>query len=183
MYTDTTHDVVRRRADFHRRRGDVDIRKLFELVIHAWQLALDMFGGVGQLFFDPGNIQIDTAMRTSASLLNLTHNATRHVITCQQFGRPASALVPLAVFPSFQFVIGRLRFVGVRNVAEHESLAEAVAENTAFAAYAFSDENARNTWRPDHSGGMELHELHVQQVGARVVCQGVAITAIFPTVA
>ena len=35
-----THDVMRGRPDFHRVFGDVDLRELFELMIHAGQLLM-----------------------------------------------------------------------------------------------------------------------------------------------
>ena len=53
MDADATHDVVRGRTDFHRCGRDIDVRELFELVIHARQLPLDMFRRVGKFLFDP----------------------------------------------------------------------------------------------------------------------------------
>ena len=50
---DAAHDVVRRRADFHRLLGDVDVAQLLELVVHARQLLLDVLGRVETRFFDP----------------------------------------------------------------------------------------------------------------------------------
>ncbi len=43
---DPAHHVMRRGADLHGVRGDVDVRQLFELVIHAGQFLLDEVGGL-----------------------------------------------------------------------------------------------------------------------------------------
>jgi hypothetical protein len=72
---------VRGRADFHCFLRDVDISELFELMIHARQLALDVFLCVRNPLFDPGNIEINPAMRSSAPFLDLAHDAPRHVIS------------------------------------------------------------------------------------------------------
>jgi hypothetical protein len=50
IHAHAAHDVVRRGADFHRLLGDVDVRQLLELVIHAGQLALDVLGARWDLF-------------------------------------------------------------------------------------------------------------------------------------
>src|SRR5262249_4088014 len=47
MNSNTAHDVVHRRPNFHRGCRDVDIGKLLELVIHARQLLLYVFRRVG----------------------------------------------------------------------------------------------------------------------------------------
>ena len=60
---DAAHDVVRRRADLHRRRRDVEVGQLLELVVHARQLALDVLGGVRQLLLDPRDVEKDAAVR------------------------------------------------------------------------------------------------------------------------
>src|SRR5262249_47862966 len=153
-----THDVVRSRPDFHRRRCNVDIRELLELVIHAGQLALDVLCRVGHFFFDPRNIEIHPSGRPSPPRFNLTHNASRDVIAGEQFRRTASGLVSLAVFPSLEFVVGSLSFISVRDVIKHESLAGAVPQDTAFAPNPFGDQDTGDTRGPYHTGGMELHE-------------------------
>ena len=53
----------------------------------------------------------------------------------------------------------------------------------AFASDAFGDENASDARRPHHSGGVELDELHVDQLGARFVGERMAIARVFPAVA
>src|SRR5437867_9243003 len=67
IHADTTHDVVRCRSNFHWRSGDIDVRELFELVIHARELAFDVFRRVRKFFLDPRNIKKHAAVRTAAS--------------------------------------------------------------------------------------------------------------------
>ena len=59
----SAHDVMRSRPNFHRLFRDIDIRQLFELVIHARQFLLDVLGRVRDFLFDPGDVEIDPAMR------------------------------------------------------------------------------------------------------------------------
>ena len=56
-------------------------------------------------------------------------------------------------------------------------------EDAAFAAHAFGDQDAAHARRPDHAGRMELHELHVDEIGAGVVGQRVAVARVLPAVA
>ena len=56
-------------------------------------------------------------------------------------------------------------------------------QDAAFAAHAFGDEDAAHARRPDHAGRVELHELHVDQVGAGVVGERVAVAGVLPAVA
>src|SRR5262249_34869452 len=51
------------------------------------------------------------------------------------------------------------------------------------AANALRNENAGNAWRPDHAGRMELHKLHVHEVGAGVIGQRLTVAGVLPTVA
>ena len=51
----------------------------------------------------------------------------------------------------------------VRHVAEHEPLALGVAQHPAVTAHRLGDQQPGHRQRPDHVGGVELHELHVQQ--------------------
>ena len=69
------------------------------------------------------------------------------------------------------------------NVVEHEPLAVLVPQDAAFAAHAFGDENALHARRPDHAGGVELDELHVEQFGARMIGERVAVAGAFPGIA
>ena len=106
------------RADLHRLARDVDVRELFELVIHARQFAFDVLGGARELFLDPRDVEEHAAVRAAAALLDLAHDAAGHVIPRQQLRRAPGLLVALCVTPAFFFVIGRLRLVVLRNVPE-----------------------------------------------------------------
>ena len=76
-----SHDVVRRRADFHRLLGNVEVGELLELVIHARQLALDVTLAVRNLALDPRDIEENAAVRTPPPFLDFSHNAPRHMIS------------------------------------------------------------------------------------------------------
>ena len=80
---DATHDVMSGRPDLHRLFGDVDVRQLFELVVHARQLALDMLRSVGKPFFNPGDIEINPAVRRTPALFDFANDATCDVIAGQ----------------------------------------------------------------------------------------------------
>ena len=58
VHLDPAHHVMRRRADFHRVLGDIDVRQLFELVIHARQFFLDEIGTLLR-----GDVEDDAAVR------------------------------------------------------------------------------------------------------------------------
>ena len=174
---------MRRRTDFHRCRGDIEIRELLELVVHARQLLLDMFGSVRDLFFDPGNIQEHPAVRTTPPGLDLAHDAPRDVVSSQQLGRAPCSLIALTIAPTFFFVVSGLMLIRIRNVVEHEAATLIVAQHSTFAANAFGNENAGNAGWPDHSRRMELYELHVHQISAGVVSERVPVAGVFPTVA
>jgi hypothetical protein len=64
----------------------------------------------------------------------------------------------------------------------HETLAVLVAQDAAFSAHGLGDQNSLHSGRPNHSGRMELHEFHVQQLGACVVGESHAITGALPRV-
>src|SRR5688500_15087889 len=183
IHAHAAHDVVRRRAYFHGRLRDVDVGQLHELVVHRRQLLPDVLLSVRQLFLDPGDVEVHAAVWTPPPLAHLTLDAARHVVTREQLRRPARRLVAKDVAPPFLLVVGGLVPVVLRNVVEHEALALRVAKNTALAAYALGDENAPHTRRPDHAGRMELHELHVHQLGAGAVGEGVSVARILPAVA
>ena len=59
---DPAHDVVRRRADLHRPRRDVDVGQLLELVVHRRQLAPDVLGR------EVADVEEDAAVRRAAAL-------------------------------------------------------------------------------------------------------------------
>src|SRR5207249_4248969 len=80
---DAAHDVVSGRPDLHRLLGNVDVRQLFELVVHTRQLALDMLRGVGKFSLDPGDVEINPAVRRTPALFDFTNDAPRNVVAGQ----------------------------------------------------------------------------------------------------
>ena len=98
-------------------------------------------------------------------------------------GGRAGIFVTLRVTPPFFRVVGGLRFIVLGNIGEHEPLAVLVAQDAAFAAHAFGDEDAHDAGRPDHAGRMKLHELHVNQFRAGMIGQRLAVAGVFPGVA
>ena len=122
-------------------------------------------------------------MRAAAALAHLATDAARDVVARQQLGRTARALVALGVAPALLLVVGGLAAVVLGNVREHEALVLVVEEDAAFAANALGDEDSLHAGRPDHPGGMELDELHVDQGRARAVGERVAVAGALPAVA
>ena len=59
----------------------------------------------------------------------------------------------------------------------------AVEQHAPFAADAFGDQRAADARRPDHARRMELHELHVDQIGAGPQRHRVPVGRVFPRVA
>jgi hypothetical protein len=105
------------------------------------------------------------------------------MVACEQFWRASCVLIPLRIPPALFLVVRRLALVRIGDIAEHEATPFTVAQDAAFAADAFGDQNAANAGRPDHAGRVELHKFHVHQLGARVVRQRMAIPGVFPTIA
>ena len=66
------------------------------------------------------------------------------------------------------------RQLGERMVSRHEPLAKPVAQIGPFAAQGFGQEMACRAGDVEH-GGMELHEFHVTQLGARAIGHRVAV--------
>ncbi len=123
VHAHSAHHVMRCRTNLHGFGGDIDIRELLELVIHAGQLSLDVLRCVRQTVLDPGDIEKNAAVRSSPPFANLPHNAARHVIAGKQFRRTARVPVTLRIAPTFLFVIRRLRSIILRDVIEHETAA------------------------------------------------------------
>jgi hypothetical protein len=171
------------RADLHRLARDVHVAELLELVVHARQLAFDVLLGVRDALFDPRNVEKHPAVRAAPALLDLAHDATRDVIAGEQLRRAPSVFVALRVAPALLLVVRGLRLVVVRNEIEHEPLAGFVREDTALAAHAFGHEHAAHTRRPDHASGVELDVFHVDERGAGMIGQRVAVARAIPTVA
>ena len=138
---------------------------------------------VGSPVFDPGNVEEYAVVRAAAPFLDLAHDATRHVIARQQLRRPAGLGVALGIAPALFLVVRRLVTVQFRDVVEHEAPALPVAQHAALAAHTLGDQDTAHARRPHHAGGMKLHELHVHQVRAGVVGQGMPVAGVFPAVA
>ena len=138
---------------------------------------------VGNLLFNPGDVEEYAAVRASPSFPHLTPNAAGHVVARQQFRRAPGVLVTLGITPAFFLGIGGLVYIKRRNVLEHEALAVSVPKYSSFATHSFRNQNAAHAGRPDHSRRMELHKFHVHQRRARIVGESVAIAGIFPAVA
>src|SRR5919198_1355049 len=51
-----------------------------------------------------------------------------------------------------------------------------------FTTHAFGHENAAHAGRPHHARGMELHELHVDELGAGFVGERVAVPRVLPRI-
>src|SRR5262249_9122283 len=180
---DATHDVMSGRPYLHRFPGNVDIRELLELMVHARQLPDDVLLGFRDLALDPRDVEKDPAVRTASAFSDLTHDASRDVVPRQQLGRPPSVLVALRVTPTFFFAVSGLRPVVIGNITEHEALTFPITQHASIAADAFGHQNSLNAWRPDHAGRMELHELHIDQIGARIIRERLPIAGVLPAIA
>ena len=180
---DAAHDVVGRRADFHRFFGDVDVRQLFELVVHAGEFLLDPLRGARELFLDPLDVEEHTAVGTAPAGLDLAHDAAGHVVAGQQFRRAPGVLVAHDVAPALFGRVGGLGFVVVGDVVEHEALALAIEQDAAFASDPFGDQDPFHAGRPYHPGRVELDELHVHQRGTDLIGQRLPVARVLPAVA
>src|SRR5262249_38591400 len=147
------------------------------------ELPTDVILRIRQLLLNPGDVEKDTTVRAAASLLDFPHDAASHVIAGEQLRRPSRVLVPLGIPPALLRVVRRLSAIVLRDIVEHETAALAVPKHAPFAAYPFGDEDPLHARRPDHSGRVELHELHVDELGARPICQRVTVAGPFPAVA
>src|SRR5579871_2583087 len=180
---DAAHHVVHGGSDFHGLLSDIDIGQLLELMVHAGQLALDVLNGIGKFFLDPRDIEVDAAVRAAAPGLDFAVDAAGHVIASEEFRRPASVLITLRIAPALFGVVGGLVAVVLGNIVEHKAAAFFIAQNAAFAANTFGDEQALHAGRPDHAGGMELDEFHIAKDCAGAVGEPESIAGVFPTVA
>ena len=111
----------------------------------------------------------------------LLHHLGRLVRDVEE-GAPMRAPAPfldLGVDRARDHVAGR-KLHPLRIVPLHEALAARVPEQAPLAAHRLGDQEALHAGRPDHPGRMELHEFHVDQLGARFERQGVAVRGVFP---
>src|SRR5262245_41607196 len=97
VHSHSTHNVVTGWANFHGLRGNIEVPKLFELMIHTRELAFDRFR-----IALVSDIQKHTAVRTAATGEHLSPNSACHDVTRQQVWRPSC--VPVALQPAFSFL-------------------------------------------------------------------------------
>ena len=175
---DPAHHVVTGRADLHRLGGDVDVRQFLELVVHRRQPLDDL--GRRQ---PGGDVQEDPAVGRAAAGLDLGVDRARDLVPGQQLR--GAAVVRLVVVPAVGLLLGLrvLRAEDVGDVAEHEPLALGVLQHPAVTADRLGDQDPLDARRPDHSGRVELDELHVHQRRAGPHRQRVAVPGVLPGVA
>ena len=171
------HHVVAGRPDLHRPGRDVDAGQLHELVVHGREPAPDVLGRAARR-----DVEVHAAVRGAAAGLDLGVDGPGHLVAGQQVGR--APVVDVVVVPGVGFLFG-LRRLGPEHgghVVEHEALALGVAQHAAVAAHALGDEDAAHRERPDHAGRVELHALHVDDVGPGPDGHGVAVAHGLPRV-
>src|SRR5438046_4173825 len=105
------------------------------------------------------------------------------MIAGQEFWWPPRIFGALTITPAFFFVVRSLSAIIFRNRIEHETATLLIRQNPAFAAHAFGHQNSHHTRRPDHAGGMKLHELHVDHICTCVISERVTVAGVLPTVA
>src|SRR5262245_30803166 len=165
------HDVVTGWANLHRLRGDIEVSKLLELMVHARELALDGFR-----IALVGDIQKHAAVRTAPTGEHLSPDSARHDVTRQQVWRPSR--IPVALQPAFGFLWGISRLGGehLRDIAEHEALALVVQQHPTVTPHAFGDQDTADAEGPDHAGRVELHKLHIHQFCPSHIGHGLPVT-------
>src|SRR6185503_14212116 len=107
---------------------------------------LDVLRRVGELLFDPRDVQEDAAVRTAAALFYLADDAPGDVIASEQFRRAAGVLVALGVAPALFGTVRGLILIVLRDVIEHEPFAVPVPQHAALTADAFGDQDASDAW-------------------------------------
>ena len=78
--------------------------------------------------------------------------------------------------------IARGELHSLRIIFLHETLAQFVSQNSAFAAHRLGDEKSLHSRRPHHSSGMELHKFHIQQFGACAIGERHSVAGVFPRI-
>jgi hypothetical protein len=77
----------------------------------------------------------------------------------------------LGVAPALFRSVSSLTLIVVRYVVEHEATTVPVLEHAAFTTHAFGHENAAHARWPDHASRVELHELHVDELGTGAISE------------
>src|SRR6266513_6250781 len=104
------------------------------------------------------------------------------MIARQKFRRTPRIFVALTIAPAFFFGVRSLSAVVFRDRIEHKTATFFIRHDPAFSAHAFGHQNSHYTRWPDHSGGMKLNKLHVDQFRASFVRERVTVSSVFPTV-
>ena len=169
------HEIVQRRTDLHRLPSDVHLGQFLELMVHGWELPLDLTGRHPRR-----DVQEHAAVGRPPPLVDLADDGARHDVARQELGRPARRFVPGE--PAVRLVLrrGGLRGEAFGNVAEHEAFLRAVQEDPAVAAHPLGHQDAAHRRRPDHPGRVKLGEFQVHQLGARLVGHRVAVAGVLP---
>src|SRR5204863_3596300 len=105
------------------------------------------------------------------------------MIAGQEFWRPPRIFTALTITPTFFFVVRSLSAIIFRDRIEHKTATLLIRQDPAFAAHAFGHQNSHHTRRPDHTGRVKLHELHVDQICTRVIGERLTAASVLPTVA
>src|ERR1044072_3653071 len=105
------------------------------------------------------------------------------MIARQQLRRATRILIPLRITPPFLLAVRGISTIILWDCFDNEAFSLLVRQNSPFAAHAFSHQNPHHTRWPDHPGGMELNEFHVDQVSTCVISEGVTVASVLPTVA
>src|SRR5215216_3169751 len=93
----------------------------------------------------------------------------------------AAALLYLCVVrPSHHVARGEFHLLGVVRIIIKNTIG--VAEQSSLAAHALGDQQTAYAWRPHHPGRMELHHLHVHQLGPCIIAQDHAVPRPLPGV-
>ena len=165
------------RSDFHRLLGDVNVGQLFELVVHRRQALEDLLGRKAR-----GNVQVHATVRSATTGLDLRVNRAGDFVTRQQLWR-TTVVVGVGV-PAVGFFFGFRVLLAehVGDVVEHEALAFRVLQHTTVTANGLGDQDALDRRRPDHAGGVELQELHVDQGTAGAHRESVTVAGVLPRV-
>ena len=126
-------------------------------------------------------------MRRAAPLAHFGVDRPRDVVAGGELGRPArvgGAAGARRLDPAARLLLVLRVFVAalLGQVAPHEALALAVAQDAALAADRLGHQEPADAGRPDHAGRVELHELHVDQLRVGQVGQGVPVAGVLPRV-